>query len=92
MGDRRSKKRGGPPAERQAGPDVFAEFGLSCADFDVDYGGGKSFLSGQRIVYMTVRHRASGRTASGKIGTTKRDADHQRDELLCTLLRSFVQS
>ena len=88
MGDRRSKKRAGP-AEGQTGPDVFAEFGLSCADFDMDDGGGKSFLSGHRIVYMTVRHRASGRTVSGKITTTKRGTDRQRDELLRTLLRSI---
>ena len=92
VGDRRSKKRAGPSTEGQTGPDVFSEFGLSCVDFDVDCGGGKSFLSGQRIVYMTVRHRASGRTVSGKIGTTKRGTARQRDQLLRTLLRSFGQS
>jgi hypothetical protein len=90
MGDRRPKKRSKPtPVEGSGGPDVFAEFGLSYADFDVDYGGGKSFLSGQRIVFMTVRHRVSGRTVSGKIGTTKKGKDRQRDELLRVLLRSF---
>ncbi len=93
MGDRHPKKRAKPlPADEPAGSDVFAEFGLSHADFDVDYGRGKSFLSGQRIVFMTVRHRSSGRTVSGKIGTTKWAADRQRDELLRVLLPSFRRS
>jgi hypothetical protein len=88
MGDRRPKKRvraADPPAR----PDVFAECGLSYADFDVQSGRGKSFLSGQRVVFMTVTHLPTGRTVSGKIGTTKKGADRQHDELLRSLLRSF---
>jgi hypothetical protein len=93
MGDRRPKKRAKPPApDEPAGADVFAAFGLAAADFEVETGGGKSFLSGQRIVWMTVRHRATGRIVSGKIGTTKRDAERQHDELLRTLLGSFQRS
>ena len=44
--DRRPNKRANPPPEEQSClPDVFAEFGLSLADFDVEDGGGKSFLT-----------------------------------------------
>jgi hypothetical protein len=90
MGDRRPKKRAkGGPAEPAAGPDVYEEFGLTAADFEVNSGGGKSFLSGQRIVWMTVRHRPTGRTVSGKIGTTKKGAGRQETELLRILLQSF---
>lgn len=90
MGDRRPKKRAKRQAgDRPAGTDVFAECGLNAADFEVHSGGGKSFLSGQRIVWMTVKHLPTGRTVSGKIGTTKKEACHQREALLRTLLRSF---
>lgn len=90
MGDRRPKKRAtSHSADRPGGPDVFAECGLNAADFEVQSGGGKSFLSGQRIVWMTVTHRPTGRKASGKIGTTKKGAGRQRDVLLRCLLRSF---
>lgn len=87
MGSRRPGKRAGQPSG--GGPDVFAELGLDAADFDVQSGRGKSFLSGQRIVFMSVTHRPTGRKVSGKIGTTKKGADRQRDVLLRTLLRSF---
>jgi hypothetical protein len=90
MGDRRPKKRPKKQTgDQPARPDVFAECGLNYADFDVASGGGKSFLSGQRIVWMTVTHRPTGRTVSGKIGTTKKGADRQHDALLRELLRSF---
>lgn len=93
MGDRRPKKRAArttsdPPVSQ----DVFASCGLISADFDVASGGGKSFLSSQRVVWMTVTHRPTGRKVSGKIGTTKKNADRQHDELLRTLLRTFRQS
>jgi hypothetical protein len=71
---------------------VFAECGLEAADFEVRAGRGKSFLSGQRLVLMTVTHRPSGRKVSGQIGTGKRTAEHQREVLLRLLLRSFVRS
>ena len=93
MSDRRPKKRAkSSPADKPTGSDMFAAFGLAAADFEVKSGGGKSFLAGQRIVWMTVRHRSSGRTVSGKIGTTKRGAERQHDELLRVLLRSFRRS
>jgi hypothetical protein len=90
MGSRRARKQTAQPSG--GGPDVFAELGLDSSDFDVQSGGGKSFLSGQRIVWMTVTHRPTGRKVSGKIGTTKRGADRQHDVLLRTLLRSFRRS
>jgi len=71
---------------------VFAECGLAAPDFEVEYGSGKSFLSGQRIVWMRVKHRPSGRAVSGKIGTTKKGVDQQHNELMRVLLRSFRQS
>jgi hypothetical protein len=90
MGDRRPKKRDRTqPSSQPPRRDVFAEYGLSHADFDVESGRGKSFLSGQRIVWMTIKHLPSGRSVSGKIGTTKKGADLQRDELLRILLQSF---
>jgi hypothetical protein len=90
MGDRHPKKRDRQqPSGRPLRGDVFAEYGLSHADFYVESGRGKSFLSGQRIVWMTVKHLPSGRKVSGKIGTTKKGADQQRDELLRILLQSF---
>ena len=93
MGDRRPKRRTKHQATaRPSGPDVFAEFGLSAADFEIESGGGKSVISGQRIVWMIVRHRVTGRTTKGKIGTTKKGAAQQYDVLLRILLRSFRQS
>jgi hypothetical protein len=90
MGDRRPKKRAKlRHSERPPRRDVFAECGLNAADFVVQSGGGKSFLSGQRFVLMTVTHRPTGRKVSGKIGTTKRGAGSQQDVLLRELLRSF---
>jgi hypothetical protein len=71
---------------------VFADCDLNAAEFDVKSGGGKSFLSGQRLVWMTVTHRPSGRKVSGKIGTAKRAADRQHDVLLRYLLQSFRRS
>lgn len=66
MVDRRPKKQAKPTAAERSGvPDLFVEFGFSDADFDVQAGGGKSFLTGLRIVHMTIRHRASGREMSG---------------------------
>lgn len=91
MGDRRPKKRKRPATgdSRPGGTDPFAEAGLDYADFDVQAGGGKSFLSGQRVVWMTVTHLPTGRRVSGKVGTTKKGAARQEDALLRELLRSF---
>jgi hypothetical protein len=90
VGDRRPKKRAKPPpGDRPARRDPFAECGLNAANFEVSSGRGKSFLSGQRIVWMAVTHRPTGRKVSGKIGTTKRGAGSQQDVLLRYLLRSF---
>jgi hypothetical protein len=71
---------------------VFAEFGLNRADFEVRSGFGLSFLAHQRIVWMSVTHRPSGRAVSGKIGTTKKGKDAQHDRLLRILLQSFRRS
>jgi hypothetical protein len=71
---------------------VFAEFGLNPADFEVRAGFGLSFLAHQRIVWMSVTHWPTGRKVSGKIGTTKKGKDAQRDLLLRILLRSFRRS
>jgi len=93
MGHRRQKKRARPQYHNQlTRRDVFAECGLNAGDFEVESGRGKSFLSGQRLVWMTVTHRATGRKVSGKIGTLKREADRQEDVLLRYLLRSFRRS
>jgi hypothetical protein len=92
MGDRRPPKRSRHKLTNPARPDVFAECGLDRADFVVVSGGGKSFLANQRIVWMRLTHRPSGRTASGKIGTTKKGYDRSHDELLRILLRSFRRS
>jgi len=93
VGDRKPRGRTkSPTAGRPPGSDVFALYGLSASDFEVESGGGKSFLSKQRLVWMTVKHRATGRTVSGKIGTTKKGADRQHDELLRVLLGSFRRS
>ena len=90
MGDRRPKKRSTHRSnDRPARPDVFADCALNAADFDVQSGGGKSFLSGQRIVWMTVTHLPTGRKVSGKVDTTKKGAPRQEDMLLRSLLRSF---
>jgi hypothetical protein len=89
MGERRPKKRYPRGPISPSVQDVFAACGLNAADFEVQYGGGKSFLSKQRLVWMTVTHRPTGRKVSGKIGTLKRRADHQRNVLLRELLQSF---
>jgi hypothetical protein len=90
MGDRRPKKRAPHrTGDRPDRPDVFAEFGLKAADFEVHSGGGKSFLSGQRLVWMSVTHLPTGRKVTGKIGTTKKGAERQHDVLLRLLLRYF---
>lgn len=93
MGDRRPKKRypRGACQGRNTG-DVFAELGLNPADFEIQSGGGKSFLSKSRLVWMSVTHRPTGRKVEGKIGTTKKGADRQHDALLRELLRSFRRS
>lgn len=74
MSHRRPKKRrshrSGPPD----GPDVFAECGLNAKDFAVELGGGKSILSGHRLVWMTLTNLPTGRKVSGKISTLKRRA------------------
>jgi hypothetical protein len=93
MSDQRPKKRaklagGGRPTQ----PDAFAEFGLNRADFEVRSGFGLSFIAHQRIVWTSVTHRPTGRQVSGKIGTTKKGKDAQREALLRLLLRSFRQS
>lgn len=93
MGDRRPKKEAtSRVGDRPSEPDVFAEFGLDAAEFDVESGRGKSILSGQRLVWMTVTHRPSGRKVSGKIGTSKRDAARQCKVLLRELLAPFRRS
>jgi hypothetical protein len=88
MGDRRQKKRVKAAAEPSR-PDVFAEYRLNAAEFDVDWGKGQGAITKQHIVYMHIRHIPSGRVVSGKIGTTKKGAESQRDKLLRTLLQSF---
>lgn len=88
MGDRRPKKRVKAAAEPSR-PDVFAEFGLTAAEFEVDAGKGQGAITKQHIVWMHVRHKASGRVVSGKIGSTKKGYDRQHDELLRALLQSF---
>ena len=93
MGDRRPKNRAGhrsgdPPMT----PDVFAECGLNEAEFEVIFGRGKSFLSGQRLVFMAVTHRPTGRKVSGTIGTGKKKWARQHDVLLRELLQSFRRS
>jgi hypothetical protein len=93
MGDRRDRKRARRAAgDRPARPDPFAESGLDPADFEVDSGFGLSFLAHQRIVWMSVTHRPTGRKVSGKIGTTKKGKEAQHDQLLRFLLRSFRRS
>jgi hypothetical protein len=90
MGDRQPNKRAKSAAgDKPARPDVFAEFGLKAADFEVRSGFGLSFIAHQRIVWMSLTHRPSGRKVSGKIGTTKKGKDAQRELLLRILLRSF---
>lgn len=90
MGDRRPKKRAN--TDRPTKPDVFAEFGLNPTDFDVQSGFGLAFIAHQRIVWMSVTHRTTGRKVSGKIGTTKKGKDAQHDQLLRSLLQSFRRS
>ena len=93
MGDRRPKKRArSQTGDRSDGPDVFAEFGLNPSDFDVQSGFGLAFIAHQRIVWMSVTHRPTGRKVSGKIGTTKKGKDAQHDRLLRMLLESFRRS
>ncbi len=87
MGDRRPNQRSPKPPTTPR--DVFAECGLVAAEFEVESGGGQSFLNKERLVGMTVTHRPSGRKVSGKIGTTKRGSGRQADVLLRSLLRSF---
>ncbi len=87
MSDRRPRRRAKSLAgDRPARPDVFAEFGLNPADFEVRSGFGLSFIAHQRIVWMSVTHRPTGRKVAGKIGTTKRGKDAQREVLLRILL------
>lgn len=90
MGKRRSKGKARLHATQPAStPSVFAEFHLVESEFEIESGFGKSFLANQRIVWMTIRHRPSGRTVKGKIGTTKKGGGKDHDELLRYLLKSF---
>jgi hypothetical protein len=88
MGDRRPKRRA-TPAAVPARPDVFAEYAMDATEFEVESGKGQGAITKQHIVWMRVRHKASGRVVSGKIGSTKKGFDRQHDELLRALLRSF---
>ena len=81
--DQRNEAGGGTAFSK-----VFAEFQLRPEDFKVDWGRGKSFLSGQRIVWMTLTELSTGRQLKGKIGTTKKAAEAHSAELLRSLLRS----
>lgn len=93
MGDRQPRRRArSPTGVPPAGPDVFAEFGLNAHEFEVQSGFGLAFIAHQRIVWMSVTHRPTGRKVSGKIGTTKKGKDAQHDRLLHILLQSFRRS
>lgn len=95
MGDRRPKKRlkrssRGESRNPPPPPAVYAEYGLDHADFEVQGGDdGKSVLTGQWIMGMSVKHLPSGRTVWGETGTTKRGGGDEWDGLLRALLRPF---
>ncbi len=92
MGDRRPKSKNRSNAESLEGStlsDVFADLSLRPGDFKVESGRGKSFLSGQRIVWITVSHLPSGRQVSGKRNTTKKGAERETMNLLKSLLESL---
>ncbi len=94
MGDRRHKKRTKTGANGKASEEslAFMEYGLSEANFDIQFGGGKSAISGQRLLWMEITQRSTGKKASGKVGTTKKGSDRQRVALLRSLLKTFRTS
>lgn len=90
MSRRRRRTRSRRQAAAPVGDaDLFSEVGVAEDDFDVVSGTGKSLLAGQRIVWMKITQRSTGKQVSGRIGTTKRAADTQRRELLRSLLKKF---
>ena len=66
---------------------LFASLSLRSDDFVVEWGRGKSMLSQQRIVWVKVRHKPSGRAVEGKISTSKKKYDIKRQELRELLLK-----
>lgn len=88
MGDKRKKRVAGAPKTDPVAR-IFAELNLQPSDFEIRSGQGKSFLSGQRLIWMEVTERKTGRRHSGKSGTSKKATDIQTQKLLRQLLSEF---
>lgn len=92
MGDRRNERKNRPNPESYEDSltsSVFTDLRLRSDDFKIESGRGKTFLSGQRIVWITLTHLPTGRKVSGKTNTTKKGAERATVKLLRSLLESF---
>jgi len=87
MGSKRSKSKQEPKSPDQTPEQkIFAELSLTEHDFEIDCGGGKSFLNQQRIIWMKIRHKPSGKSVDAKRPTSKNGFDGQRLQLMRELL------